>query len=260
MTAKALEAKPLEGRVAIVTGATSGLGRRFAHVLSGQGAAVALMGRRTDRLETEVEKINAAGGRAVAIALDVADAAAIGPAFDRAQTALGPLDILINNAGVGGEGAALDLSIEAFDQTFDVNVRGVFFAAREAARRMIDNGAAERGHARIVNLASIAATTVLPGLSAYCASKAAVAMMTKVMAREWARKGVAVNAICPGYIETEINAHWFGTEGGEKQIKGFPRRRLMDENALDEALLLLCGASARFITGTLITIDDGQSL
>jgi NAD(P)-dependent dehydrogenase (short-subunit alcohol dehydrogenase family) len=255
-----MTAKALEGKVAIVTGATSGLGRRFAHVLSRQGASVALMGRRTDRLDAEVEKITASGGRALAIALDVADAATIGPAFDKAQAELGPLDILINNAGVGGEGMALDLSIEAFDQTFDVNVRGVFFAAREAARRMIDNGSAERGHARIVNLASIAATTVLPGLSAYCASKAAVAMMTKAMAREWARQRVAVNAICPGYIETEINAHWFGTEGGEKQIKGFPRRRLMDEDALDETLLLLCGASARFITGTLITIDDGQSL
>ncbi len=252
--------KPLDGRVAIVTGATSGLGRRFAHVLSEQGAAVALMGRRTDRLEAEAAAIRDRGGRAKAIALDVTDAAAIGPAFDRAETALGPLDILVNNAGVGGEGAALDISIESFDQTFDVNVRGVFFAAREAARRMIDNGAGERGHARIVNLASIAATAVLPGLAAYCASKAAVAAMTRVMAREWARKHIAVNALCPGYIETEINAHWFTVEGGEKQIRGFPRRRLMDENALDEALLLLCGASARYITGASITIDDGQSL
>lgn len=252
--------KPLAGRTAIVTGATSGLGRRFAHVLSGQGASVALMGRRTERLEAEVEAIRATGGQAVAIPLDVADAHAIGPAFDQAQSALGPLDILVNNAGVGGDGMALDISVETFDQTFDVNVRGVFFAAREAARRMIEGGSAERGHARIVNIASIAATTVLPGLSVYCGSKAAVAMMTKGMAREWARKGVAVNAICPGYIETEINAHWFATEGGEKQIKGFPRRRLMDEDALDEALLLLVGASARYITGTLITIDDGQSL
>jgi NAD(P)-dependent dehydrogenase (short-subunit alcohol dehydrogenase family) len=252
--------RPLDGRVSVVTGATSGLGRRFAGLLAGRGAAVALMGRRIDRLQEGVRAIEADGGRAVAIPLDVADAAAIGAALDRAEAELGPLDILVNNAGVGGEGAALDISIETFDQTFDVNVRGVYFGAREAARRMIDNGSAEAGHARIVNIASIAAANVLPGLSAYCASKAAVVAMTRVMAREWARKGVAVNAIAPGYIETEINAHWFATEGGERQIKGFPRRRLMDEDALDEALLMLCGAGARFITGTIITVDDGQTL
>lgn len=125
---------------------------------------------------------------------------------------------------------------------------------------MIDSGVAGEGRARIVNIASIAAETVLPGLTAYCASKAAVAMMTKGLAREWARSGVAVNAICPGYIETEINSDWFHTEGGQKQIKGFPRRRLMDENALDAALTMLAGPAARFITGTLVTVDDGQSL
>ena len=252
--------KPLHGRTAIITGATSGLGRRFADVLSDRGCAVALMGRRTDRLESAVAQIIARGGKATAISLDVADAAAIAPTFDQAQASLGPLDILINNAGVGGEGMALDLSIEAFDQTFDVNVRGVFFAAQAAARLMIDNGSAGRGTARIVNIASIVGYTPVQGLSAYAASKAGVLMMTKVMAREWARHGVAVNAICPGYIETEINAGWFATEGGQRQIKGFPRRRLIDEDALDETLLMLCGPAARFITGTAITVDDGQSL
>ncbi len=253
-------AKALDGKVAVVTGASSGLGRRFAHVLSDAGAAVALMARRTDRLDVEVEAIRAKGGRAVAIALDVADVAAIGPALDAAQEALGPLSILVNNAGVGGEGMAMDMSVETFDQTMAVNVRAPYFGAREAARRMIENGAAAAGEARIVNIASIAAFEVLPGLSVYCASKASVAMVTKGLAREWARQQVAVNAICPGYIETEINADWFATEGGQKQIKGFPRRRLMDEGALDEALLMLCGPAARFITGTLIAIEDGQSL
>jgi NAD(P)-dependent dehydrogenase (short-subunit alcohol dehydrogenase family) len=253
-------AKPLQGRVAVVTGASSGLGRRFAHLLSDAGAAVALMARRTDRLEAECAAIEGRGGRALAVALDVADAAAIGPALDRAEAALGPLSILVNNAGVGGEGMALDISVEDFDRTFAVNVRGVFFAAREAARRMIANGEAAAGHARIVNIASIAASTVLPGLSVYCASKASVAMMTKALAREWARPQIAVNAICPGYIETEINAHWFKTEGGQKQTKGFPRRRLMDEDGLDEALLMLVGKAGAAITGSLFTVDDGQSL
>lgn len=252
--------RPLEGRVAVVTGASSGLGRRFAHVLSGAGAAVALIARRTERLAAEVDAVQAAGGRACAIALDVSDVAAIGPALDRAQAELGPLSILVNNAGVSGAGQALDIDLETWNQTFDVNVRGVFFTAREAARRMIDNGVAADGRARIVNIASIAAHEALPGLTAYCASKSAVAAMTRALAREWARRQIAVNAICPGYIETELNGDWFNSDGGQRQIAGFPRRRLMDEGALDEALLLLSGASAGFMTGTLIDIDDGQSL
>jgi NAD(P)-dependent dehydrogenase (short-subunit alcohol dehydrogenase family) len=252
--------KPLRGRVAVVTGASSGLGAHFAGVLSAAGASVALAARRTDRLATQVGAIEAAGGRAIAVPLDVAAAAAIGPALDQVEAELGPISILVNNAGVGGEGMALEIAIEDFDRTMDVNVRGVFFAAREAARRMIASGEAAADRARIVNIASIAAHTVLPGLSAYCASKAAVAMLTKALGREWARHQIAVNALCPGYIETEINADWFAGEGGQKQIKGFPRRRLLEPSDLDAALLMLAGPAARGITGTLITVDDGQSL
>ncbi|MDB5430260.1 MAG: short-chain dehydrogenase [Caulobacter sp.] len=252
--------KTLSGKVAVVTGASSGLGRRFAKVLSQAGASVALMARRTDRLAALVAEIEAAGGKAVAIALDVSDAAAIGPALDQAEAALGPISIMVNNAGVGGDGMALEMTPEVFDDTFAVNVRGVFLGAREAAKRMMASGVAERGEARIINIASIAGYTQLPGLTVYCASKAAVVSLTKGLAREWARLGIAVNGICPGYIETEINADWFATEGGAKQIKGFPRRRLMDEGVLDESLLMLAGPTAKFITGTLITIDDGQIL
>ncbi len=252
--------KPLAGRVAVVTGASSGLGARFARVLSDAGASVAVMARRTDRLEALVAEINAAGGKAVAIALDVADTPAIGPALDAAQAALGPISIMINNAGVGGDGMAMDMTVETFDQTMAVNVRAVYFGAVEAAKRMMASGVAEAGEARIINIASIAAFNQLPGLTVYCASKAACASLTKGLAREWARPRIAVNAICPGYIETEINSDWFHTEGGQKQIKGFPRRRLMDEDVLDEALLMLAGRRAHFITGTTITIDDGQTL
>ena len=155
---------------------------------------------------------------------------------------------------------ALDMSEAHFDQTFAVNVRGVYFGAREAARLMLANGTAEAGQARIINIASIAAFTQLPGLTAYCASKAAVVSMTKGLAREWARHLIAVNAICPGYIETEINADWFATEGGKKQISKFPRRRLMDEDALDAALMMLAGDAGRQITGSAFQIDDGQIL
>ncbi|WP_365697872.1 SDR family NAD(P)-dependent oxidoreductase [Phenylobacterium sp.] len=246
----------LSGQVAVVTGASGGLGEHFARVLARNGAAVALTARRVDRIEALAAELRAGGARALALALDVAEAEAIGPALDRVAEDLGPVGILVNNAGVGGEGLALDVSIETFDQTFAVNVRGTFFAAREAARRMI----AAKIPGRILNIASIASHTVLPGLSAYCGSKAAVAMLTKSMAREWARPGIAVNALCPGYIETGINDFWWPTEGGQKQLKGFPRRRLMDASDLDEAFLMLVGPAASAITGSIITIDDGQSL
>ncbi len=246
----------LAGKTAFITGASGGLGEHFARLLSRHGAAVAVTARREERIQALAEEINAAGGRAVALSLDVADAAAIGPTLDRALAELGGLDILVNNAGVGGEGLALDLSIEEFDRTFAVNVRGTYFAAREAARRMIAAGV----EGRILNIASIASHTVLPGLSAYCGSKAAVAMLTRSLAREWARRGIAVNAICPGYIETGINASWWPTEGGQKQLKGFPRRRLMDASDLDEAVLMMVGPAGSAITGSILTVDDGQSL
>lgn len=246
----------LSGKTAVVTGASGGLGAHFVRLLARSGAAVAITARRTDRIQALADEIIAGGGRAMALGLDVADAATIGPALDAVQSELGPLHILVNNAGVGGEGLALELSIEDFDQTFHVNVRGTFFAAREAAKRMIAAGV----EGRIINIASIASHTVLPGLSAYCASKAAVAMLTRSLAREWARRGIAVNALAPGYVETAINDAWWPTEGGQKQLKGFPRRRLMEASDLDEAFLLMAGPAASAMTGALITVDDGQSL
>lgn len=246
----------LAGKVAVITGASGGLGGHFARLLAREGAAVAVTARRIEKIEALAAELSSGGARALALPLDVADADAIGPAFERIERELGPIDVLVNNAGVGGEGLALDLSVEAFDNTFAVNVRGTYFAAVEAARRMIARGA----EGRIVNIASIASHTVLPGLSAYCASKAAVGMLTKSLAREWARRGVAVNALCPGYIETDINAAWWPTEGGQKQLRGFPRRRLMQASDLDAAFLMLAGPAAGAITGSLITVDDGQSL
>ncbi|WP_372785882.1 SDR family NAD(P)-dependent oxidoreductase [Phenylobacterium sp.] len=253
-------AASLQGQTAVVTGASGGLGAHFARLLAQEGAAVAVTARRLDKVEALAGELAGAGHRAMALRLDVAEAETIGPALDEIEAALGPVSILVNNAGVGGEGLALDVSIEEFDRTFAVNVRGAFFAAREAARRMLASGVAEAGSGRIVNIASIASQTVLPGLSVYCGSKAAIAMMTKGMAREWARRGIAVNALAPGYIDTGINTHWWPTEGGQKQLKGFPRRRLMQETDLDAAFLMLVGPSAAAITGSLIVVDDGQSL
>jgi NAD(P)-dependent dehydrogenase (short-subunit alcohol dehydrogenase family) len=250
----------LQGQVAVVTGASGGLGAHFARLLAAEGAAVAVTARRLDRVEALAGELAGEGHRAMALRLDVADAESIGPALDEVEAALGPVSILVNNAGVGGEGVALEISLEDLDRTFAVNVRGTFIAAREAARRMLTSGVAERGDGRILNIASIASETALPGLAAYCGSKAAVAMMTKVMAREWARRGIAVNALGPGYVLTDINAHWWPTEGGARQLKGFPRRRLMQESDLDAAFMMLVGPPARAITGTLIIVDDGQSL
>ena len=250
----------MQGQVAVVTGSSGGLGAHFARLLAKEGAAVAVTARRLDRVEALAGELAGAGRQAMALRLDVAQVQTIGPAFDEIEAALGPISILVNNAGVGGEGLALEISVEDFDQTFAINVRGTFFAAQQAARRMIASGVAERGEGRIVNLASIASQTVLPGLSAYCGSKAAVAMLTRSLAREWARRGIAVNALAPGYIDTDINTHWWPTEGGQKQLKGFPRRRLMKESDLDAAFLMLAGPAASAITGSLIVVDDGQSL
>ncbi|PKQ06545.1 MAG: short-chain dehydrogenase [Alphaproteobacteria bacterium HGW-Alphaproteobacteria-11] len=246
----------LSGKVALVTGATSGLGRRFALVLAKAGAKVAITGRRVERLTALQSEIEAMGGTAAAITLDVTDPASIAACMAEAEGTLGPVDILINNAGMNVQALPAEVTPEGFDTMFDTNVRGAFFMAQAASRSMMARGAG----GRIVNIASIGAHTVLPGLTIYCMTKAAVGMMTRSLAKEWARHQINVNAMCPGFIETELNSDWFGTEGGQKQIKSWPRRRLGVEEDLDGTLLLLVSDHGRFITGSLFTVDDGQSL
>jgi NAD(P)-dependent dehydrogenase (short-subunit alcohol dehydrogenase family) len=253
--AKAVD-QVLKGQVALVTGASGGLGEHFARLLAHHGATVALAARRLDRVEALARELRAEGAVVLPLELDVTQTASIKAAANRVQGELGPISILVNNSGVTGDGAALTVSEVDWDNTFAVNVRGAFFMAREAAQQMIF----AKVEGRIVNVASIASHTVLPGLAAYCASKAAVAMLTKSLAREWARYGIAVNALCPGYVATELNNDWWPTEGGRAQIKRFPRRRLMEAGDLDSALLLLAGPGAHAITGSSLTIDDGQSL
>ncbi|MBX3479115.1 MAG: SDR family NAD(P)-dependent oxidoreductase [Caulobacter sp.] len=248
------------GRTALITGASSGLGRRFARQLAAAGAAVAVCARRKDRLDSLVAEIAAAGGKAAAFSMDVQDEASVIAAFSDAEAALGPVDTVIANAGMNNEGMAVDLSAEDFRTVLDINVTGVFLTAREGARRMMAAGSKDSGRGRIVLIASIGAQKVLPGLAAYCASKAAVAMMGRTLAREWANKGINVNIVCPGYIETELNSDWFQSEGGKKQVATFPRRRLMDEQDLDAAMAWLTSDAAGRVTGSVITIDDGQTL
>lgn len=250
----------LTGRVALVTGASSGLGARFAEILAQRGAKLVLAARRRDRLEDLAQRIADAGGEALAVEMDVADEASVIAAFDEAEQAFGTVDTIIANAGMNIEGPAIDVDVAALDRVMAVNVRGVFLTVREGAKRLIAAGSKDRGHGRITIISSITAQSVSPGLSLYSASKAAVLQMGKVLARDWANKGINVNVLCPGYIETDLNSDWFGTEYGERQIAKWTRRRLMDADALDSMVLYLSSDESRFTTGSVFTIDDGQTL
>lgn len=246
----------LKGRVAFVTGATSGLGRHFAGVLAKAGAAVAISGRRAERLVEVRGEIEAGGGSCADIVLDVTDARQIAPALDRAEAALGAVDILVNNAGMSANGPVADITTADFDAVMSTNLRAPFLLAQDVGRRMIARG---KG-GRIINIASITAFRVLPGSAPYCISKAGLAMMTQCMAREWARYDINVNAICPGFIETELNDAWFESDKGKAQIRSFPKRRLQRPDDLDSTLLLLASDSSRAITGALFNVDEAQSL
>lgn len=245
----------LTGRVALVTGTTSGLGRRFALVLAKAGADVVITGRRVERLAALEKEIEALGRKSLPLALDVTDVSSIENVVAKTKETFGRIDILINNAGMNIAESSLDISPEQYDQMSDTNVKGVFFTSTRVAQVMI-----EQGSGSIINIGSIGTHTVLPGSALYCTTKAAVGMMTKSHAKEWARYGVNVNAICPGYIQTELTGEWFNSPGGEKQLKGFPRRRLADEDCLDGMMLLLSSDQGKMITGSIITVDDGQSL
>lgn len=234
---------------ALITGATSGLGARFAQVLAAHGAHVIVTGRRVERLNDLCKKI---GPRARALALDVTDATSIAACVAEA----GDIDILVNNAGLNVQARAVDVTGPDYDLIMNTNVKGAFLMAQAVGKRMIARGQG----GRIVNVASIGAFKALPGLTVYSMSKAAVAMMTQGLAREWARHEINVNALCPGFILTEINQAWFETDGGRKQVANFPRRRVGEAKDLDGALLLLASRENRFMTGSLLTLDDGQLL
>jgi NAD(P)-dependent dehydrogenase (short-subunit alcohol dehydrogenase family) len=245
----------LTGRTALVTGASSGLGTRFGRILAASGAQVALGARRKDRLEALAEQI---GANAAAIRMDVAREADIIAGFDAAEAAFGrPVDTVIANAGVDGAGMATTISEEEIEQALAINLKGAILTAREGAKRMMANGLT---NGRIVLIASITAFEPSPGLVAYAASKAGVVQAGRTLAREWARSGINVNTVSPGYIRTAINDAWFDTEPGKKQIAKFPKRRLMGEEGLDAMMLFLCSDASEFVTGTNFVLDDGQTL
>ncbi|MEO0462450.1 MAG: SDR family NAD(P)-dependent oxidoreductase [Pseudomonadota bacterium] len=250
----------LRGRRALITGASSGLGARFARLLAANGAQVALGARRMDRLEALASEI---GEGAAAVQMDVAREADIIAGFDAAETALGgAMDTVIVNAGIDSQGLAVSVSEDEIESTLSINLKGAILTAREGAKRMMAAGVGSDGKkgGRIVMVASITAFEPSPGLVPYAASKAGVLQATKSMAREWARRGISINAISPGYIRTDINADWFETDAGKAQISRFPRKRLMGEEGLDGPVLFLCSDAAEFTTGANFVLDDGQVL
>jgi NAD(P)-dependent dehydrogenase (short-subunit alcohol dehydrogenase family) len=248
----------LDGRIALVTGASSGLGRRFALIMAKEGAKIVVAARREERLDDLVKEIGA--DRAMALGCDVTDEAAVMAAYDAAEKRFGVVDTVINNAGMTHSDNALTQSIDEFRKIMDLNVTSVWMVAREAARRLIKAGSEASNRGRIVNIASMAARHVLPNVSAYNASKAACAHLTRSLAREWARYGINVNALSPGYVATELTEDWLNSEGGAKTIGKTPRRRVMDAESLDDALVFLCSDDAKFVTGADLLVDDAQSL
>jgi NAD(P)-dependent dehydrogenase (short-subunit alcohol dehydrogenase family) len=255
----------LSGRVALVTGASSGLGMQFARTLARAGAAVTLASRRVEQLKTLRAEIEATGGDAHVVELDVSDIDSIKSAVAHVETEMGAIDILVNNSGISSTQCKLtEVTPEDYDEVFDVNTRGAFFVAQEVGKRMI---ARSRGAApgtftggRIVNIASMGGLRVLAQIGVYCMSKAAVVHMTRSMALEWGHHGINVNAICPGYIETEMNHHHWQTEQGQKVIETLPRRRLGQPQDLDAVLMMLCANESHFVNGAVIQADDGYGI
>jgi 3-oxoacyl-[acyl-carrier protein] reductase len=250
----AAELFDLTGRVALVTGASSGLGVRFAEVLAGAGAAVALVARRTDRLAAVKSRIEAAGGRALAISADVLDRQAIARAFDEAEHAFGTVTILVNNAGVAHAHRAVDLPEDEWRRVLGTNLDAVFYCAQDAARRMLAAGKS----GAIVNIASVLGLSVSKGTAAYSVAKAGVVQLTKALALELAFKGVRVNAIAPGWIVTDLNRDYLLSEQGSAIKREIPVGRFGEERDLDGALLLLVSDAGRFIAGTTLVVDGGQ--
>jgi NAD(P)-dependent dehydrogenase (short-subunit alcohol dehydrogenase family) len=251
----------LSGRVAFVTGASGGLGAQFARTLARAGAGVVLASRRVEKLKELRAHIEGEGGNAHVVPLDVTDASSVRAAVAHAETEMGSIDILVNNSGVSTTQRLQDVTEEDYDFVFDTNVKGAFFVAQEVGKRMLARarGAAPGSYTggRIINIASMAGLKVLPQIGVYCMSKAAVVQMTKAMALEWGRFGINVNAICPGYIDTEINHHHWQTEQGQKLMQMLPRKRVGQPQDLDAVLLMLASDQSHFINGAVIAADDG---
>lgn len=246
----------LDGKVALITGASSGFGEHFAHVLAQAGAKVVLAARRTERLQSVCDEINAGGGSAVAVTMDVTSVDSVRKAFDEAEAAFGLVTVVINNAGITVPKLLLDLTDDDWNSVIDTNLNGVMYVTREAGKRLV---AADTGGS-IVNIASILAERVQKALTNYAAAKAGVVQFTKATALEFARYNIRVNAICPGYFATELNRDWFETADGQALIERIPQRRTGDLKDLNGPLLLLASDAGALMTGASIIVDGGHVL
>lgn len=239
--------------VVLVTGASQGLGRHFARLLASRKAAVVLAARQIGKLTDLERDIKNNGGQAVAVQMDVTDEESVVKAIQTAEGALGPVTVLINNAGVVVEKAAVDQTGADWDKVLNANLKGAFTVATEVGRRMI----ARKSGGSIINISSVLGIGVMGHVSTYSASKAALIQLTKSLALEWASKGIRVNALAPGYIDTEFNHEFWTTPPGERLIRKIPQRRLGQEADLDGAILLMTSQASRYMTGSVITVDGG---
>jgi NAD(P)-dependent dehydrogenase (short-subunit alcohol dehydrogenase family) len=244
----------LSGRTALITGASSGFGEHWGRLLANSGANVALAARRGDKLAALASEI---GDAAAPVTMDVASEGSIIAGFDTAEAAFGTVDTVIVNAGIDSNGLTIDIPKEEIARVLTINLMGAILTAREGAKRMMAAGVT---NGRIVMIGSITAFEASPAVVAYSASKAGVVQATRSMAREWARRGISINSISPGYIRTAINDEWFATEPGQKQISRWPRKRLMEMEGMDGILLFLASDAAEYVTGTDFVLDDGQTL
>ena len=244
----------IKGQHILVTGGSSGFGRHFASFLAGNGAKVTLAARRAEALASAVADINDSGGQAQSVVLDVTLADRIDDAMAQAEAKFGPIHAVINNAGVTATKPALDQDERAWDSVIDTNLKGVWLVAQAAARRMVKN----KVNGSIVNIASILGLRVAGAVAPYAISKAGVIQMTKALALEWARYGIRVNALAPGYFATELNDDFFQSEHGQALVKRVPQRRLGQLGELDGPLLLLVSGAGSFMTGSVVTVDGGH--
>ena len=245
----------MSGRRVLITGGGTGLGQRFAHTLAAAGATVILAARRADRLEQTARTLRERGASAHCVTMDVASAASVANAF-RAIAAIGPLDVLVNNAGTAADKSLLDIGEDEWDRVMDANLKGAWLVARAAATAMIAAGTG----GSIVNIASVLGSAVQKHTGPYSAAKAGLLHLTRAMALEWARHGIRVNAIAPGYYRTDMAADFLESDAGRLLQKRIPQRRLGDPQELDGAILLLASAASSYMTGSVITVDGGLSL
>lgn len=245
----------LDGKAAIVTGASSGLGRHFARTLAKAGAKVALAARRLDALSELARQIEAFDGRAIPVALDVTDTASVRACIEAAETELGPISILVNNAGLAIQAHSLEVTEEDWDRVVDTNLKGAWIMAQETARHM-----ARLGHGgTIINIASLLGLLGTGEVPSYCASKGGLVNLTRAMAVDLAGHGIRVNAIAPGYFETEMTQRFLESEAGKAMVKWIPMHRVGKAEDLDGVLLLLASDASRYMTGSILTVDGGQS-